>query len=446
MAKLSTKSALAELDGFALKSHAYGRLTGISLAIHAIPDAFLVLHTGVGCKYKGAGQYCLHDIGRPSHHREGYTEVTDLELVKGSAGRIGVYVRSWHKKRRPAFMAVTSATFLEMTGEDFAREARAAEKSVPCPVAYIPATGFDGDLYDGYAAVLREVLARVPFGATRPRRGRVGVVGYPFDRYELDHAGNLQQLRHLLGALGLELGPVLLSGRPYAELMDLASCESLIVLPYARALAPALREDSGRRVLETDLPVGLAGTTRWLTLVAAGLGVGDATLARALTREREYARPMLDAFRGHAGPRLGGGRLALFAETPLAAGLAAWACELGLKPALAGLRGTSLGARAEFSAALARAGVRAPEDLAVLEAPSLEAAARAVAALRDAGKLALLVASHAELRAAACDRPGEIPALELGFPSFAYHALYPTPYYGFGGALALAQRAVNAIR
>ena len=40
----------------------------------------------------------------------------------------------------------------------------------------------------------------------------------------------------------------------------------------------------------------------------------------------------------------------------------------------------------------------------------------------------------------------DIPFVELGFPSTNYHVLFPTPYMGVGGALALAQRIINLIR
>ena len=109
-------------EDFALKVHNYGRMTGVSVALHAVPDAFLVLHTGVGCKYKGSNQLMLHDLARPALHREGYTEISDIVFVKGSASRIGPYLRSWYEKRRPAYMAVVASTFIEMAGEDIAAE------------------------------------------------------------------------------------------------------------------------------------------------------------------------------------------------------------------------------------------------------------------------------------------------------------------------------------
>ena len=38
------------LEDFALKGNHLAKMTGVSLAVHAIPDAFLLMHTGVGCK------------------------------------------------------------------------------------------------------------------------------------------------------------------------------------------------------------------------------------------------------------------------------------------------------------------------------------------------------------------------------------------------------------
>ncbi|MBI5210176.1 MAG: hypothetical protein HY927_09430 [Elusimicrobia bacterium] len=434
------------MEEFALSGHPYGRLTGVSLAVHAIPDAFLVLHTGVGCKYKGAGQYCLHDLARPSHHREGYTEVTDLALIKGSASRIPIYVRSWYKKRKPSLMAVVSSTFLEMAGEDFVKAVSDAQETVGCPVAYIPAPGFDGDLYDGYAALTMEVIKRIPFKTTEPKRGRVAVVGYPFDRYELDHAGNLQQLRYMLESLGLEMGPVLLSGRPYAELMEAASCEGIVALPYSRGYVKELASLTGRTVAATDLPIGGRGTFRWLRDVAEAFKVPKPVLDAAIARQWEYGKPQMDVFRNYARPRLGTRRPVIFADTPLAAGLTSLLLELGQPPIVVGLRDRSLGGARAFREALARTGLSAPDDLEVVECPSLDLARSKVLALSQADRLAMVLCSHAELL---CLRGlGEqvkIPIIEIGFPSMTYHVLYPTPFYGIAGALAGAQRIMNII-
>jgi nitrogenase molybdenum-iron protein alpha/beta subunit len=428
------------LERFAFKGPGYGRLTGVSLACHAIPDAFLVLHTGVGCKYKGAAQIRLHDLARPSHHGEGYTEVTDAALIKGSSDRLGAYVRSWYQRRKPSFMAVTTSTFLEMTGESFAQAVARAAETVPCETAYVPCLGFDGDLYDGYADLTLAVWRRIPFRQTKPVRKRVAILGYPFDRYELDHAANLEQIRELLGAIGLELGPVLLSGRPFEELRQAASCGTLLALPYARRILPEARRLAGRPVVETELPVGIQGTIRWLRAAARAAGVPQAAADAAMRRQLGRLQPSLGVFRAFVRENFKDARLAVFADTPLAAGLAALARELGLEPALVGLRDASLGGRRAFAAAGSCPGSE------VLESPSLQAVRDGVGRAVRRSPLLAVIGSTSELRELSLDpelraRSGAL--LELGFPSVSYHALAPAPYYGIAGVLSLCHRLMN---
>ena len=52
---------MSRLEHYSLKTLHLGRMTGVSLGVHAIPDAFLLMHTGVGCKYKAASQIANHD-------------------------------------------------------------------------------------------------------------------------------------------------------------------------------------------------------------------------------------------------------------------------------------------------------------------------------------------------------------------------------------------------
>jgi nitrogenase molybdenum-iron protein alpha/beta subunit len=445
---LPAPSGDERLERFACRGPSHARLTGVSLAVHAIPDAFLILHTGVGCKYKGAAQIRLHDLARPSHHGEGYTEVSDAALIKGSAQRLGAYMRSWYARRRPSFMAVTASTFLEMAGEDFAGAVARAASSIPCPAAYVPCLGFSGDLYAGYAELVRVVLRRIPFARTRPARRRVSVLGYLFDRYELDHSENLRQLGVLLGGIGLEAGPALLSGRPYAELQEAASSAALVALPYARDLIPEARRLTRRPVAATDLPVGIRGTQRWLRAVAATAGAGTALVESFLRGQLSEIEPQVDMFRAFVRENFRDGRTAVFADTPLAAGLTAALCELGLPPVLVGLRDTSLGGRRAFVAAARRAGAELRPDLVVLEAPSLTAAREGVIRARERFQLAAVIGSAAELRElalAGVGAGGACALLELGFPSVSFHALYPAPVFGFGGVLHLSHRLMNGI-
>lgn len=452
------KPPSAQLEPFALRAHHYGRITGISMLVHAIPDAFLLLHTGVGCKYKAAAQLSVHDWARQPHRREGWTEVGDAALIRGAAERIGPYVRSWYDRQKPELMIVCSASHLELSGEDIAGAVRAANATVPCPVRYVHGLGFAGDLYDGFGAALSTVLDTIPWGEVAPEKDHVAVVGYPFDRYEADHSANLHQLRILLAELGKELVAVLPSGQPLARLAAAARAESLLVLPYAHALAGPLATSlaasaasGGRRVVEVGLPVGLRFTSIWLDQVARGLGVDPRRAAKAARRLSGYADRELNLLR----TRLQGRRSAVFADTPLAAGLVDLLTQLDLPPALVGLRDRSLGGAPALREALARADVALRPDTVVLEDPSVRTAG---AHLRDGvqqGRFQAVLGSASELGALL--RGGvrglntgpspehRLAAIVHGFPSSGYHALQSQPTYGYGGALTVAQRILDGL-
>lgn len=447
---------MKSLEEYAVKGMNLGRITGVSLGVHAIPDAFLLMHTGVGCKYKAASQIAIHDWQVHPNRREGWTEVGDRALIKGSAGRIGPYARTWGERRQPAFMVMITASFLQMTGEDFTKAVQQAAEGLDFPLVEIPAGGFEGDLYEGYARLLLEVVKQVQFEPGGGREGEVGVLGYFFDRYEPDHLGNLQQIRFLLSGIGLKLGPVLLSGRPFSELLKVGRCDLLLQLPYAEPVAPELRAICGERLETVDLPLGLSGTTRWLRRVAEVVGADRARTEDFIATQLSHARSQLNKL----ADRVRGIRVAVFADTPLAAGLCSLVAELGLKPVLVGLRDRSLGGLESFRAVLQQDAIQLPDDVEVMENPSPARIRDKLFGLMLERRLQFVLGSSVELNLFSTWTADEVlriisspghqasgPAmlgLEIGFPSSGYHLTHAAPFMGFGGAVALAQRILQA--
>jgi len=447
--------ASLSLEHFRLRGMEQGRLTGVSLAVHAIPDAFLLMHCGVGCKHKATSQLSTRDWGRGTVEREGWTEVGDAELIAGASDRLGPYLRSWVKRIDPGIVVVISVTFLELTGEDTRSVVAQEADTVACPVVFVDAQGTSGDLHTGYAATLVELARRIDWSPPPSRPRAVGVLGYLFDRYEGDHAGNLDQLRRLVADLGLEPGPILLSGSPWADLQQVRDCGFLVQLPYAapkrRQLQRVLKRS--RPVVEVELPVGLRGSTRFLLALARVVGLAEAPVARKAAARAQSVRTRLGAM----AERLRGLRVAVFADLPLLAGTLSVLEELGVEVVLAGIRGPGFGGRDELCAALERLGAPVPPGLTVLVDPSLEAATQAVRA--RLGSLDGILASATELNAIATlpaeaflepdggPRRATGPfTLELGFPCKQHHAIAVQPWMGFAGVLTWAQRLLDAPR
>ena len=447
-----------DLEFFALKSLDHGPLTGVSLAFHAIADAFLLLHIGCGCKHKVIAPLSTHDWGRHPNENEAWTEVGDAELIKGSSERIGPYARSWIERVQPNIMGVVSVTFIDLSGEDIVDEVRRVDEHAPCTVRYIKAPGFSGDLWKGWANALEMIVGEVDWSApTRPRE--VAILGYLFDRYEGDHAGNLAQLKSLVEAAGLKLGPVLLSGRPFADYLAAGGSEHLIALPWARPAERKIKRllsKAGRQTHAMDLPMGLAGTAAWLRALCRLAGTPQAR-ADAWLSSREAA---LQQRLGPLMPQLQGLRAAVFAEAPLAAGLIATLLDLGLRPVLVGLRGHTVGDRTALEATLSRWGHALPDDCEVLEQPSIAAVRQSCGDRISAQQLDVVIGAATEMNALSTLRPatflGSIAGsaarpvgprtVEMGFPCREWHTTQPMPFLGHAGVLVLAHRIINAGR
>jgi nitrogenase molybdenum-iron protein alpha/beta subunit len=447
---------LKSLDDYAIKSGHLGTMSGVSLAVHAVPDAFLLMHTGVGCKYKAASQIANHDWQVHPNRREGWTEVGDRALIKGSAERIGPYMRTWSHRRDPAFIAMVAATFLQMTGEDFKAAAQKAADHLECPCAVITAEGFEGDLFAGYAQVLLELIGRVDWDKKPSKPKEVGLLGYFFDRYEADHIGNLQQIRFLLNGIGLNLGPSMLSGRPYDELMQIRRCGLLLGTPYLRPVWAEANRICSRPMHSIDLPLGLSGTTRWVRQVAKAANVSQERAEKFISSQVSYAKSRLARL---SEERMSGLGVAVFAETPYAAGVCSMLTELNLQPILVGLRDSSLGGIKEFHRILQADGVELPDNTEVLVQPSLRLIRSRFLELLRQHRLTGIFGTSTELNLLStistadlldteskfppAQREGRIFGVEIGFPSTSHHAFHAEPIMGFGGAVVFAQRIMQ---
>ncbi len=439
------------LDHYEMKA-SYGRLTGVSIGLHAIADGYLLMHVGVGCKDK-VTHLLAHDWEVACNLRQGWTEVGDRDLIVGATARVGPYVRSWSARMSSGFVGVVSATFLDLAGEDIADEVRQIAEEMPMPVVLLPASGYDGDTFDGYAAVCRAVIESLDWKSPSIDPRKVSLLGYLFDRYEGDHAGNFKQLATLLKGIGLTLGPSVLGGTPYAEMATVPSSGVLVSLPYLQPVAGKMQRfwrRLGRAPLATDLPMGLGGTSAWLRQVAQAARLDPTrTEAYIQLRERKASAP-LQKVRS----RSLGKPVAVMAEAPLAAGLCGVLLELGMRPVLVATQGTSLGGADALHAALGRMGHSLPAETQVLEDPSLPTFRENIAQLLLDNNLDGVLSSATTLAAITSLNPEDVERigrrgpflLEVGFPCRDYHALIQLPFLGYGGVVTLAQRILQAPR
>jgi nitrogenase molybdenum-iron protein alpha/beta subunit len=445
---MSTSHDKRTLEDFAVKGLHLGKMTGVLMGAHAISDCFLLMHSGVGCKYKTAAQAAEHDLGEHPNVREAWTQVSEAHLVAGCSDRIGPFARAWWERRRSGFMVVVSAYFLELTGDDVRSAVEEVERTLPdCEMAYIETMAPNHAFFDGYAAVLLEAMKRMDWSGPPTNDRQATIIGHFFHRYENDTKADLTQLRGLVKAAGLEPGPILLSGVDYAELKTAPAAKFVVELPYTRPHDRKIRRLCKRRELvSADLPMGLAGTQRFVRTLAAAAGSDLAKVEAWLKTQTEATQFSLQRFT----ESLRKVSVAVFADTPHAAGLVTLLLELGMDVPLVGLRDHAgcLGGRTAFLETLAKNGHPELDRMEVLQDPSLRRMQARVSDLCGDGLNGVIGSSHEldYLKHAAQDSPGarDLVLIETGFPSNTFHAVYQVPTFGFAGAAAWAHRLREA--
>ena len=405
-------------------------LVGVFLAVNAVRDACAIVD-GPNCALVRtdfiAGNHDLFStlLSETGRHRVICTAASPVSPYKNPEKKLAALINSVAGSGQFGAVLLTGMPFCRLAGMDYEGIARSISSGAP--VADIPAKSMEGDWLDGYDLAL-DALARSMPAKRAPKRakGRVALVGYMMDRNEYDHAANLKEISRLLGAAGLALASVWPSGGSFAELSSVSEASLVVSLPYGRKAARTLAAKYGADLLETGLPLGLRGTSAWLSAVRRAAGLSELLPAAVLEEERSAAQAIAPALRGMLNKKV------LFAGDPhLYAAFASFARELSLSVPVAFLDCLSrpLGAKAHGAT--------------VLFSPSIEEA------LPGAGGVALYEMPDlavANSFAVTEGMTGGLPFIELGFPSYGHHCLSEEPYLCFSGARVLVSRMLNCLQ
>jgi hypothetical protein len=415
----------------------YPYMLGVYTAANAIPDA-LVGIDGRSCAVPKAQQiHGNHDwrstlLASDGQHRILHTNVERREVWRDRREAIRVMIREGLARPDVSVMFLGAQRMASIGEPPYAELVDELQGTAGKNIVLLPIRS-DGDWLTGYEDALAGLARRLPLDTDGgvPRSG-VALCGYLWDRNEDDHHGNMRELERLLAGLGVKVVSAWLDGRPTRSLAAVGRARFIISLPYAREAARVLAERTGAGLLETDLPLGLDGTTRWLRQIAAALGV-----------QPRMTEALIDNELGAAAPRL------------------EWAVPLAFLRRAFGFMGDPHLMRA-FIGMAHELGARVPlrviwtidrpahEDLrrddlddptVVVDPREGELAARLGPALGPAGVDLVVGNSRALL-----DVPPEIATVELGFPSFDAHALTDRPFLGYRGCLCLVERIAEQRR
>ena len=410
-------------------------LHGAFLALNAMSDAYF-LGDGPDCiRAKGEQIHGRHDLfstlmSCKGEHRIHYTGLSVFNIAQNLEKEIAAGLE--RIAARPACGAVFmgSVPMCTIAGTDYERIVREVFAGAFKPAFVVPPQiGLAGDWLDGYSAVLEVMACGMDLEPAAPGPERVAVVGYMMGRNEGDHRGNIRELERILRALDLEPVSTWLSGGNYESLRAVRRAGTIIAFGHGRKAAGILAERLGVRLIEAELPFGLAATKRFVEDL--GLKFGKQAEADAFIRkELGEVVPALEWVVPHA---FLGRRFAYAGDPHYAAAFAEMIEDLG----------------GEITGMILMGGGR---HLTEVSRASLSARPRAVfEPMQNAVERDWLGVSRREVdvlvattMAVEFIRP-RTSWLEFGYPSDYTHFLKDEPFLGFRGALGFYSRLANEV-
>ncbi len=419
-------------------------LDGVYLGINAVPDAWLLIDCPSGCFCKCERIALNHDLTSTlfdpmGEHRIVQSGVTFSDFAMGNEPLLARLMDQLTARGLPGAVFVAQASSVALASQDMSALTERLSRRADVPVIPIASETFEGDWIDGFERFGEAVVAALSAirggdhkGTGAPGKNKVSIVGYLADRLEADHRANIDELRRLLEALGLELQTVLAGGAPLGDLGRLFDSSLLLAFPYAGSTARRVAAESGAEVLEVELPVGVGGTARFIEAVAGATG-RERQADLLMRREIPLCVPAIE----RAADRfLQDTKIAIAADPALAAGLIRFAADLGTEVSVVAARTRS----AARTIGLESAPEATKKRTLLYDATPSDLAA-AITGMETGERPQVLVATTMELDVA-CDLA--MGFVELGYPSYMVHALAPRPSLGFAGALELCQELVRA--
>ncbi len=413
----------------------FSHMVGVYLVVNAVSDLRVVVE-GPDCAHLKT-QYLEgnHDLeanltSLAGHHRVANTSLYPTSLIGSREDPVRELVTRIGSAEDTAAVMLAPMPMAAITGADYDRLCEEASEESGRPCFALRGAPIAGDWIEGYSAAMEALASHLPLPETpKGDLKKVALVGYLWDRNEQDHHANLAVMKALFEGLGLELCSVWLSGGQITDLGRVAEAGTIISLPYGRAAAKTLSRRLDRPLLELDLPFGFDATERFLETLGAHFGVEDAAagqiesgLARTTPR-LEWLVPLV--FQGL--------RVGYVGDPHLAEGLAEMVQLLGGSMAFVAIsnrQGLKKSTAVQVEA----------ERLTVH--PSVRRLRLLAAEAMEDGRVHLIVTN---LLGGALWHP-EPALLELGFPSIYTHALTPSPFLGFDGALGFLERVANRLR
>jgi nitrogenase molybdenum-iron protein beta chain len=277
---------------------------GAAATVTALPGGIPILHSPSGC----AGNFAWTQNGGSGLQVGGYcgtlaipsTSIQERDVVFGGDERLREQVESTIKVMDGRIYAVLTSCVSEVIGDDI-KSIVADFRGQGVPIIGAETAGFKGNSYKGYDLVLQSLFSDFLEQGVAKKKKRVNLWGVvpSFDPF---WRGNLEEVRRLLEALGLEVNSFFLDVDTIEGIRQSASASLNIVISHSYGLEAAgvFEAVHGTPYVSLPLPVGASATESFLRAVGKKAGVRSTQTEAVIKSEKKryyhYLEPLTDCF------------------------------------------------------------------------------------------------------------------------------------------------------
>ncbi|MEI6046980.1 MAG: nitrogenase component 1 [Chloroflexota bacterium] len=266
-------------------------LGGALETINSLPNTVPIIHAASGCGgnlFSSQQQGGFYGSGFCGGLAVPSSNISESDIIFGGEDRLKEQVGTTLEIIEAELFIVVTGCMTEIIGDD-AKSVVNHFKASKKPVLAISTGGFNGNSYRGYDLVLKTIFTEfLPKVATK-QKNLVNLWGLvpgkdPFFR------GDLEELKRLLGLLGLEVNTFFGHSDTLANLYSANTASANIVLSrvYGIETAVSFEEKHGTPFIVQDLPIGATATAEFLFNIAEFLGIDRQLVTQVVANEKKH--------------------------------------------------------------------------------------------------------------------------------------------------------------
>lgn len=301
------------------------------------PDVLTLVHGSVGCSLNVAPARAWPGSSAAHRPKPFCTAMDASQVVYGGEDRLRQALKEVDAKYNPRLIVVITNCCSYIIGEDVAGVVGELAPTLRAPVRYLQVAGCTGEGFrQGAYQALDLLLSFV--ADSQPRLPKHNGARPSINLFTKRVSGrpaeleDVEEIRRLLGKIGVDINTVVRLGTPYQELVNISRAQANATLCYTFGRGPleSLNRLYGQPYAPMTFPLGLEGTLAWVDQIAQLVGVPN-TLPQ--DPEVAEAREKID----HLKARLAGREAYVWQPGEKGLATTVFVAELGMKPVLFGM-------------------------------------------------------------------------------------------------------------